>query len=132
MQVFVDELTCIGCGKCVRWAPNTFEIEASKYGRARVIDQQGNDTETIAVAIEVCPVDCIHFVTVPQLVLLEATLSTMDRYAPNHMHVGNHVIYVICITSSGHWIIFYAMCSLTESRCATCNVFRGRQEMSSR
>ena len=63
----------------MRWAPQTFEIEASKYGRARVINQQGDDSETIEIAVEVCPVDCIHFVTVPQLVLLEAMLSTMDR-----------------------------------------------------
>ena len=54
--MFVDELTCIGCGKCVRWAPGTFEVEASKYGRARVIDQQGDDALTVQVAIEVCPV----------------------------------------------------------------------------
>ena len=90
--MFVDELSCIGCGKCVRWAPKTFEIEATKYGRARVISQQGDDPETIAVAIEVCPVDCIHFVTVPQLVLLEATLATMDRWVLWHFVTLNEEI----------------------------------------
>mmetsp|Transcript_13920 Transcript_13920/g.30057 ORF Transcript_13920/g.30057 Transcript_13920/m.30057 type:complete len:348 (-) Transcript_13920:530-1573(-) len=78
-QLFVDEVSCIGCGKCVRWAPCTFEIEASKYGRARVIAQNGDNLDDIQVAIEVCPVDCIHWVTLPQLNLLESALSTMSR-----------------------------------------------------
>jgi ferredoxin len=37
LQVFVDEVSCIGCGKCVRACPAAFLIEESKYGRARVI-----------------------------------------------------------------------------------------------
>jgi ferredoxin len=63
--VFVDEVTCIGCGKCARLCKQTFVIEASKFGRARVIDQAGNDTEEIEIAIESCPVDCIHWVRPP-------------------------------------------------------------------
>jgi ferredoxin len=35
--VFVDEVSCIGCGKCVRACPAAFLVEESKYGRARVI-----------------------------------------------------------------------------------------------
>ena len=38
-QVFVDEVSCIGCGKCVRACPAAFVIEGSKYGRARVARQ---------------------------------------------------------------------------------------------
>jgi len=30
-------VNCIGCGKCVRSCPEAFFIEASKYGRARVM-----------------------------------------------------------------------------------------------
>jgi ferredoxin len=37
LQVFVDEVSCIGCGKCVRSCPDAFFLEESKYGRARVI-----------------------------------------------------------------------------------------------
>ncbi len=55
-QIFVDEASCIGCGKCVRWAESTFEIEASKYGRARVISQEGNTPDEVNIAIETCPV----------------------------------------------------------------------------
>lgn len=73
-QLFVDEANCIGCGKCVRWAPQTFEIEASKYGRARVINQRGNTEEEVQIAIEVCPVDTIHFVS--SLVASEFTSQT--------------------------------------------------------
>lgn len=37
LQVFVDEVSCIGCGKCVRACPAAFLLEDSKYGRARVV-----------------------------------------------------------------------------------------------
>eukprot|EP00882_Tetradesmus_deserticola_P002356 GHRQ01002514.1.p1 GENE.GHRQ01002514.1~~GHRQ01002514.1.p1 ORF type:complete len:364 (+),score=150.51 GHRQ01002514.1:179-1270(+) len=80
-QVFVDEVSCIGCGKCVRACPAAFLVEESKYGRARVIP--GADVlaleEEVQVAIETCPVDCIHWVSSPQLSLLEATLASMTR-----------------------------------------------------
>jgi len=36
-HVIVDEIACVGCGKCVLVCPSVFEIEGSKYGRARVI-----------------------------------------------------------------------------------------------
>jgi ferredoxin len=61
-QTFVDEITCIGCGKCVRACTGVFEIEESKYGRARVINQTGDSAEAIEIAIQCCPVDCIHMV----------------------------------------------------------------------
>ena len=38
-HAIVDEISCVGCGKCVRVAPQFFEIEASKFGRARVTAQ---------------------------------------------------------------------------------------------
>ncbi len=61
LQVFVDEISCIGCGKCVRACPQTFEIEASKYGRARVIAQAVDELEDIQVRAwaEVNAVCCI-------------------------------------------------------------------------
>jgi ferredoxin len=55
-------LQCIGCGKCVRQCPSTFEIEASKYGRARVVSQVAEPPEDIQIAMEVCPVSCIYWV----------------------------------------------------------------------
>ena len=42
-----------------------------EHGRARVFDQWGDDDETIAIAIETCPVDCIHYVPYDELKSLE-------------------------------------------------------------
>eukprot|EP00775_Hariotina_reticulata_P001837 gene1837-2169_t len=80
-QVFVDEVSCIGCGKCVRACSSAFFIEGSTYGRARVVEGADVATleEEIQVAIETCPVDCIHWVSSPQLSLLETTLAGMSR-----------------------------------------------------
>ncbi len=41
------------------------------HGRARVFQQWGDDEETIQIAIETCPVDCIHYVPYDELVKLE-------------------------------------------------------------
>jgi len=69
-MVYVDEVTCIGCTNCAMIAQSTFFMD-SEHGRARVFQQWGDDTETIAVAIETCPVDCIHYVPYDELVRLE-------------------------------------------------------------
>jgi ferredoxin len=69
-MVYVDEHTCIGCTNCAMIAQNTFFMH-DEHGRARVYNQWGDDDETIQVAIETCPVDCIHYVPYPELVKLE-------------------------------------------------------------
>ncbi|BAC90821.1 ferredoxin [Gloeobacter violaceus] len=68
--VYVDEVTCIGCGHCAYVARNTFYLEA-EYGRSRVVDQNGDATELIQEAIDCCPVDCIHWVDYTELPALE-------------------------------------------------------------
>lgn len=45
----MDEVSCIGCGKCVRACPATFFIEESLYGRARVVAQGVDGPEDIQV-----------------------------------------------------------------------------------
>lgn len=57
--VYVDELVCIGCMHCAHVARNTFYIEPD-YGRARVIQQNGDSEALIQEAMDTCPVDCIH------------------------------------------------------------------------
>ena len=42
-----------------------------ELGRARVFQQWGDDEETVQIAIETCPVDCIHYVPYDELVKLE-------------------------------------------------------------
>ena len=70
--VFVDENSCIGCMLCVNCASATFRVD-EEHGRARVFGQWLSDEEEIQTAIDVCPVDCIHWVTKEQLPVLEYT-----------------------------------------------------------
>ncbi len=69
--VYVDEVTCIGCKHCAHVARNTFYIEP-EYGKSRAIRQDGDTEEVIQVAIDTCPVDCIHWVDYTELKKLEA------------------------------------------------------------
>jgi ferredoxin len=69
-MVYVDEHTCIGCTNCAMVAQSTFFMD-EEHGRARVFQQWGDDEETIQIAIETCPVDCIHYVPYDELARLE-------------------------------------------------------------
>jgi len=69
-HVYVDEVTCIGCTNCAMIAQSTFFMEG-EHGRARVFQQWGDDDETIEIAIQTCPVDCIHYVPYNELKRLE-------------------------------------------------------------
>ncbi len=69
-MVYVDEHSCIGCTNCACVAQSTFFMEDDN-GRARVFQQWGDDDETIQIAIETCPVDCIHYVPYDELKRLE-------------------------------------------------------------
>lgn len=69
--VYVDEIACIGCGHCTYVARNTFFLE-DDYGKARVMQQQGDPFAIIQEAIETCPVDCIHWVKYSELRQKEA------------------------------------------------------------
>jgi ferredoxin len=76
-MVYVDEHTCIGCTNCAMIAQSTFFMQED-HGRARVFQQWGDDDETIQVAIETCPVDCIHYVPFDELVSLEKDRRDMN------------------------------------------------------
>lgn len=60
VQVFVDEITCIGCTNCVGVCPKTFEMQWEEHGRARAIQQDVDQYDDLQEAIETCPVNCIH------------------------------------------------------------------------
>lgn len=49
------------------------------YGRARVMAQWADDAEYITEAIDLCPVDCIHYVPRDQLALLEFVMKSCKR-----------------------------------------------------
>ncbi|MGJ3252929.1 MAG: ferredoxin [Elainellaceae cyanobacterium] len=68
--VYVDEVTCIGCKHCAHVARNTFYIEPD-HGRSRVFRQDGDPEDLIQVAIDTCPVDCIHWIDYTDLKKLE-------------------------------------------------------------
>ncbi|KAF5763882.1 putative DnaJ domain, Chaperone J-domain superfamily [Helianthus annuus] len=68
--LFVDEKACIGCRECVHNASKTFVMEETT-GCARVKVQFGDDDTSIEVAVESCPLDCIHWVEREDLAVLE-------------------------------------------------------------
>ena len=69
---YVDEDTCIGCKNCAYVARNTFFMEDSLRGKARVFNQGGDADELIDEAIDTCPVNCIHYVSYEDLVTIES------------------------------------------------------------
>jgi len=75
---FVDEFSCIGCRNCNNVCPRSFGME-EEFGRARVMRQDVDSVDKIQEAIDTCPVSCIHWVTAPQLTLLEEIMGKMER-----------------------------------------------------
>jgi ferredoxin len=89
-MVYVDEHTCIGCTNCAMIAQSTFFMD-QEHGRARVFQQWGDDDETIKVAIETCPVDCIHYVPYDELKQLE--IGRRDQNINNKARLVNQGEY---------------------------------------
>jgi len=87
-MVFVDEFACIGCRNCNNVCPKTFGME-EEWGRARVMKQKVDSDEKLQEAMDTCPVSCIHWVSAPQLTLLEASMARMERVAVWSMMSGN-------------------------------------------
>jgi len=59
-EVWVDEDSCISCGLCIDNLPNVFRYADS--GKAECFDPGGAAEEEIQnEAIDVCPVQCIHW-----------------------------------------------------------------------
>ena len=86
--VFVNECQCIGCKQCCHSAPKTFAMD-DQYGRARVFAQWDDDEEDINIAIESCPVDCIHFVKENNLPILEYAMTKCERTSVASMMSGS-------------------------------------------
>ena len=133
-MVYVDEHTCVGCTNCAMIAQSTFFMEA-EHGRARVFQQWGDDDETIQVAIETCPVDCIHYVPYDELKQLEigrrdqninfkARLVNQGEYqasAGNTARYGGSKQFTEAQTISGN---MGSRCNNCPSRgCANCPMY---------
>lgn len=115
-KVFVDEFTCIGCKNCCNVCSKTFDIE-DEYGRSRVMAQGADPEATIQEAIDTCPVDCIHWVSSPQLTLLETAMAKIERIAVWIMMNG---------TSSGGFDVFQEAYRAFEKRQAEMRRRRSR------
>tara|TARA_B110000483_G_C18176248_1_gene535177 strand:+ start:123 stop:635 length:513 start_codon:yes stop_codon:yes gene_type:complete len=59
-----------------------------QFGRARVFAQWDDEEEDINIAIESCPVDCIHFVKENNLPILEYAMSKCERTSVASMMSG--------------------------------------------
>jgi len=68
--LFVDENKCIGCRECVHHAARTFAMD-DVLGSAHVEIQFGDLQQQIQLAVESCPVNCIHWVDSQELPMLE-------------------------------------------------------------
>ncbi|XP_024370268.1 chaperone protein dnaJ C76, chloroplastic [Physcomitrium patens] len=76
--IFVDENVCIGCRECTYAASKTFSMDDAE-GTARVIKQWGDSEPVIKVAIETCPVNCIHYVEREDLAVLEYLIRPQQK-----------------------------------------------------
>jgi len=76
-MVYVNEHACIGCTNCAMIAQSTFFME-EENGRARVFEQWGDDDATIEIAMDTCPVNCIHYIPYEELMQLE--VKRRDQY----------------------------------------------------
>ena len=74
------DATFAGCRNCNNVCPKTFTMEED-WGRARVMRQRVDSDSKLQEAIDTCPVSCIHWVSAPQLSLLEAAMARMERVA---------------------------------------------------
>lgn len=76
--IFVDENICIGCQECTHAAWRTFAMDAAE-GTARVIKQWGDTEPMIKEAIDLCPVNCIHYVEREDLAVLEYLMRPQQK-----------------------------------------------------
>lgn len=59
-SAWVDKDECTGCGLCVENLPDVFRMDDD--GLAECYNSQGASEEEIqSEAIDVCPVECIHW-----------------------------------------------------------------------
>mmetsp|Transcript_2713 Transcript_2713/g.4684 ORF Transcript_2713/g.4684 Transcript_2713/m.4684 type:complete len:213 (+) Transcript_2713:49-687(+) len=56
------------------------------FGRARVYNQQGDSAEAVGEAIDCCPVNCIHYVSIEDLVTLERERLGVEVTFNNYGH----------------------------------------------
>jgi len=83
--IVIDEESCIGCAQCARIAPSAFMMMEDS-GRARTFNQS-NDPD-VEVAVELCPVSCMHRVAFHELKEFELCRDDGDGRS-DHRHMGS-------------------------------------------
>lgn len=78
---YVDEIFCVGCNNCWSVAENTFFMN---NGVARVFSQGGDSPDLIAEAIDTCPVNCIYYVSLEDLIVLETEREIHGDVSVDH------------------------------------------------
>ena len=56
---WVDSDECVGCEACVEECPTVFRMGPDE--KSEVHDPRGAPEEAIEAAMELCPVECIHW-----------------------------------------------------------------------
>jgi len=117
-MVYVDEHACIGCTSCATLAESTFFMEPA-FGRARVFQQWGDTDEAVGVAIESCPVDCIHYVPYDELVTLE--IDRRSQRINNQARLVNQGESAhMASTGGGGFTYSQKISGNAKSRCSNC------------
>lgn len=84
--VYVDEHMCIGCTYCATVAKETFMMEEGA-GRARAFAQGQEHPDTLAEAIDCCPVNCISYVDLEDLIIMETERDEGEGVDPMQIAV---------------------------------------------
>ena len=91
-----------------------------EHGRARVFQQWGDSEETIQVAIETCPVDCIHYVPYDELVRLEKDRRGQNINAKARLVNQGEYAHMAGGTGSNGFTAPQEISGNTGSRCNNC------------
>lgn len=98
--VFIDEESCIGCNQCAMIAPSAF-VMMDDSGRARTFEQ--SNSPEIKVAVELCPVSCMHNVAFHELKEFELSRDDGDGRS-DHRHMssgGSHKFTPVHVARRG-------------------------------
>ena len=86
-MIFIDEESCIGCTQCASVSPDSFMMVES--GRFRTFVQR--DTPDVSLAVQACPVSCMHRVTLQELKEYENARDSGEYFGGRKTHIPLHV-----------------------------------------
>jgi ferredoxin len=87
-MIFIDEESCIGCSQCASASPDSFMMVET--GRFRAFFQRG-DSPDVTLAVQACPVSCMHRVTLQELKEYENARDSGQYFGDRKGHIPLHV-----------------------------------------